>query len=165
MVLAADGAGSVTCRSLAVVEEPGPMEAGSEGVEWHDRARLAASRGEFKKIETLRLADLEWTRSGERGLRLRLPMGPAARWHALLAPAPERRERVATAIEPARPNSGVGEAIRFEVELPGEVTAVGHAPAIRLVRSDKDGRKAILSVPVAAARTEGPALVFDVAWR
>ena len=141
------------------------MEAGSEGVEWHDRARLAASRGEFKKIEALRLADLEWTRSGERGLRLRLPMGPAARWHALLAPDPARRQRAATAIDPARPSSGVGEAIRIEIELPGDVTAVGHAPTIRLVRSDKDGRKAILTVPVAAARTEGPALVFDVAWR
>ncbi len=165
LTLAADGSGTVTCRSLVMVDEAGPMEAGSAGVEWRDRARLTASRGEFRKLDGLVLADLGWRRTGENSLRVNLPMGPEARWHTLLAPEPTLRPRAAAALEPAQPTSAMGDSIRFELELPGEVTAIGHAPNIRLVRSDKDGRKAILTVPVAAARAPGPALMFDVAWR
>jgi hypothetical protein len=34
-----------------------------------------------------------------------------------------------------------------------------------MVKSDKDGKRALLWVPVATARAAGEAIVFDMTWR
>lgn len=163
--VASDGSGVVTCRSLQVVDAPGPVEAASQGVEWQGRARLFASRGKVADVSALRLGGIEVRRAGENSLRVLVPRGPEAAWHGLLAPTSESREAAAAVVDPARPGAGVGTTVRIEVEAPGLVTAVGHAPAARMVKSDKDGRTALLWVPVEIARTAGETIVFDLAWR
>ncbi|MEZ5962698.1 MAG: hypothetical protein R3F56_02515 [Planctomycetota bacterium] len=163
--LQADGSGVVTCRSLQMVDAPGPLETDSGGVQWQQRARLFASRGTFQSVGDIRLADIVFKRTGENSLRLQLPRGPQATWHALLAPTAEGRDAAASVLDPARPATAVGSTIRIEVQAPDLVTAVGHAPPVRMAKSDKDGRSALLWVPVDAARSAGDPLVFDLTWR
>ena len=163
--LAADGSGLITCRSLQLVGVSGPMEAGSHGVVWNERAQLFASRGLVDNVGDLRLHDVEVKRTAASSLRLSFPRGPEAKWHALLAPPAEGRAAAATALDPARPAASIGETIRIELETPGDVTAVGHAPTARMVKSDKDGKRALLWIPVATARAAGETIVFDVTWR
>lgn len=163
--LAADGSGVVTCRSLQMVDAPGPLESTSQGVQWQQRARLFASRGTVANVSDLHLADIVVKRTSDNSLRLQLPRGPEATWHGLLAPSPAGREAAAAVLDPARPATSVGTSIRIEVEAPELVTAVGHAPAARMVKSDKDGKSALLWVPVDTARTPGDAIVFDLTWR
>jgi len=163
--LLADGTAVVTCRSLQLVEVPGPVESHSQGVEWQERARLFASRGKVTDLAALRLADLTFQRVGERSVRVQVPRGPDATWHGLLAPSPEGRAAAAAALDPGRPAAAVGATIRIEVEVPDLVTAVGHAPAARMVKSDKDGKSALLWVPVETARSAGEPIVFDLTWR
>lgn len=163
--LQVDGSGVVTCRSLQMVDTAGPIEAGSQGVQWKERARLFASRGTFADVSALRLADIAFKRTGENSLRVQLPRGPQAAWHALLAPTPEGRDTAAAVLDPARPATAVGSTIRVEVEAPDLVTAVGHAPVMHMAKSDKDGRSALLWVPVEAARAAGDPIVFDLTWR
>lgn len=163
--IAADGTAVVTCRSLQLVNVPGPMESGTSGVEWKERAQLFASRGDVAKLADLRIYDLEWKRTADTSLRLSCPRGSNAKWHTLLAPPPEGRASAAAALDPARPAAAIGETIRIEVEAPSDVTAVGHAPQARMVKSDKDGRRGILWIPVETARASGDPIVFDVSWR
>lgn len=163
--IAADGTGVITCRSLQLVNVPGPMETGTEGVDWRERAQLFASRGDVRKVGDLRVFELEFKRTGDTSLRLTCPRGPAAKWHALLAPPPDSRATAAAALDPARPAAAIGETIRIEVEAPSDITAVGHAPQARMVKSDKDGKRGILWIPVETARGGGDPIVFDVSWR
>jgi hypothetical protein len=163
--LAADGTGVVTCRSLQVVDSVGPLESGSAGVQWQERARLFASRGQVADLVALRLADIEVKRTGANSLRIVFPRGPEAAWHALLAPAAEGRGTAAAVLDPARPAVSIGGTIRIEIEAPELVTAVGHAPAARMVKSDKDGKSGLIWLPVETVRGAGEAIVFDLTWR
>ncbi len=141
------------------------MEGGSQGVVWNERAQLFASRGAVAKVGELRLQDMAVESPSKTSLRLSFPRGAEAKWHTLLAPPAEGRAAAATALDPARPAAAIGETIRIEIETPGEVTAVGHAPTARMVKSDKDGKRALLWIPVATARSAGETIVFDITWR
>ncbi|HLU38374.1 MAG TPA: hypothetical protein VK081_03255 [Planctomycetota bacterium] len=163
--VAADGTAVVTCRSLHLSSDAGPMEAGSRGIEWQERAVLFASRGRVADLNELRLLDVEVRRTGPTSLRLSFPRGPDVKWHAALAPSAEGRSAAAAALDPSQPSTSVGDTIRIEVETDSEVTAAGHAPIARMVKSEKDGTRALLWIPVATARESGEPIVFDVVWR
>jgi hypothetical protein len=163
--LAADGSAVVTCRSLNVVETVGPIEGDCEGVQWQERARLFASRGQVADVGALRLGGIVVAKTGSTALRLQVPRGPDAVWHARLAPPAEGGGVAGVVLDPARPGAAVGSTIRIEVVAPGPITAVGHAPAARMVKSDKDGSSALLWVPVDVARAAGETIVFDLTWR
>lgn len=163
------GAGTITTRALMPVAKAVDAETDAKGVHWSLRAGLIASQGQFDQIGAVTLGDGEVTFSpqltGDRpGLRVTFQRGPKCKWVAPLAPGKASRKEMAKAYDPTGRTREIGEVLRIEVAAPGEVITSGVLPTGRGVDVDRDGKKAVLLLPVATLLEEGDAFVWDISW-
>ena len=71
---------------------------------------------------------------------------------------------MAKAYDPTGRTDEIGDVLRIEVAAPGPVITSGVLPTGRGVDVDRDGRKAILLLPVATMLEEGDAFIWDISW-
>jgi hypothetical protein len=164
--LDANGSGTITTRALMPLEQAVDAETRAKGVKWSVRAGLVASQGQFDQIGEVTLGEGAVTFSpqldGDRpGLRVTLKRG---NWVAQLAPGKARRKEMAKAYDPTGRTDEIGDVLRIEVAAPGPVITSGVLPTGRGVDVDRDGRKAILLLPVATMLEEGDAFIWDISW-
>lgn len=168
VLLQKDGAGLVTTRAL-VVPTPGAAEAEAQGVDWQSRAGIACAQGSFRDIKTLKLgdggivfdADLADARQN---MRVKVQRGPDAAWVKALVPDLESRRKMAKVYDPTGRTHEIGDTLRLEVSVPGEVFASGVRPAGRGVEAAQEGKRAYLLIPVRTALEAGEALEWSFSW-
>lgn len=169
LLLAKDGSGTVTTRSLVQPTAAGPSEAKVEGVSWTARASLVAVQGSFAQLGDVRVGKgLRFTtRIGEDqpSLRVFVQRGPDAAWLSALVPDETARRAMAKVYDPTGKTREVGDTIRLEIEVPGEVIASAVQPGGRGVEADRERRRAFLLLPARTMAEAGDELVWDVTWR
>ncbi|MBM4059586.1 MAG: hypothetical protein FJ265_00605 [Planctomycetes bacterium] len=170
VALAKDGSGTVTTRSLVDPATPSPAEARSQGVTWSARASLHCAQGRFQQLADLKIGDGGLRFSPRLGddqphLRVFVPRGPAVEWVRALVPDQAARRGMAKVYDPTGRTAEIGEAVRIEITVPGEVVASDVHPGGRGVEAAHEKKRAYLIVPVKAALEAGEELVWDVSWR
>lgn len=169
VALAADGSGTVTTRALLLPADPNRAESLASGAKWSLRAALVASQGTFARIADLRLGDGTLTfqpdLDGERpGLRVRLKRGPGTTWIEALVPDRDTRRSMAGAYDPTGRTKEIAEVLRLEIETPATVITSGVLPTGRGVEADREGRRAVLLLPVRTAVEPGEDFVWEISW-
>ncbi|MFK7741913.1 MAG: hypothetical protein AB8H80_16470 [Planctomycetota bacterium] len=169
ITLAEDGSGVLTTRALAELPDPTEVEKRTKGVDYKLRAAVVSSQGTFDDIGQVTLSDGEVEfapqLNGDRtALRVTIARGPGTRWIEALVPDAAGRQRAAKAYDPSGRTSEIADVLRLEVVTPGAVVTSGVLPTGRGVQPDRDGKRAILLLPVKTALEEGDAFVWDVTW-
>ncbi|MBX3462364.1 MAG: hypothetical protein KF830_04280 [Planctomycetes bacterium] len=167
--LQTDGSGLVTLRALAEPGAAGAAEARTQGVTWKGRAGLTCSQGSFPQIEGLKLgnggirflADLGDQRPN---LRVFLQRGPDAEWVKALAPDLAARQAMAKIYDPTGRTREIGDVLRLEVSVPGQVFASGVRPTGRGVEAGHEGKRAYLLLPVRTALETGDEFEWSFSW-
>jgi len=167
--LDASGAGTITTRSLVPLSQAADTETAAKGVAWSIRAGLVASQGKFEEISAVTLGDGSVTfapqLTGDRpGLRVTLQRGPKCKWIADLAPDKDKRAEMAKAYDPRGRTGRIGDVARLELVAPGQVITSGVLPSGRGVDVDRDGKKAVLLLPVAEILEAGDPFIWDISW-
>lgn len=165
-----DGTGLVTTRAL-MEPGPGPVESKAQGVSWNAKhAGIACSQGSFPDIKALKLGDGSIRFDAELGdvrpnLRVFLKRGPDAEWVRELVPTlAEERRAMAKLYDPTGRTNEIGDTLRIEVSVPGEVFASGVRPAGRGIEAAHEGKRAYLLVPVRTALDAGDELEWSFSW-
>ena len=163
-----DGSGLVTTRAL-VEPAPGTAEAQAQGVQWKGHAGLACAQGAFQHIKDLKLGDGGITFQAELGdarpsMRVDLQRGPAAAWVKALVPDLEKRRAMAKIYDPSGRTNEIGDTLRIEVAVPGEVFASGVRPAGRGVEAGHEGKRAFLLIPVRTALEADEPFEWSFSW-
>ncbi len=164
-----DGSGLVTTRALVEPPAPAAAEARSQAVTWTSRASLLCSQGTFTAIGDLSLgnggirftADLGDARPS---LRVRLQRGANAEWIGTLVPGEKARRDMAKVYDPTARTTEIGDTIRIEVALPGEVFASGVRPTGGGVEAAHEGKRAYLLIPVRTALEAGAEFEWSINW-
>ncbi len=171
VTLAEDGAGTITTRALTV-PDPARVEAAAGGtVDWQARAAVVASQGRFARLSDVKIGGptglrFAATLDGEQpSVRVYVPRGAAQQWVQALVPDAPQRRSLAPVYDPTGRTREVGDTIRLELELPGEVVASSVHPPGRGIEADRERKRAYLLVPAREAIKEGEELVWDVTWR
>jgi hypothetical protein len=164
-----DGSGTFTTRALAATTEGNEAEAQTKGVTWNTRATLISSQGSFDQIGEVSLGGDELTflpqLDGSRpGLRVRLARGADAKWIQALVPAKATRRALARAYDPSGRTKEIGDTLRIEISAPGEIITSGVLPTGRGVSAEREGKKAVLLLPVRTAIEDGEAFSWDLSW-
>jgi len=167
--LDATGSGTITTRALMPISQATAAEGSAKGVNWSIRAGLVSSQGSFDQIGGVTLGDGDVTFSPQLdtdrpGLRVTFKRGPNCKWVNQLVPGKKQREQMAGAYDPTGRTKEIGDVLRLEVQAPGQVITSGVLPTGRGVSVDRDGKKAILLLPVRTALEEGDAFVWDISW-
>jgi hypothetical protein len=170
IALAKDGSGVLTTRSLLDPRTASPTEARAQGVTWGARAALHCVQGRFQQLANVRLGDggLRFSASlGDEMPRLRtyVQRGVTAEWMRALVPDQVARRAMAKVYDPTGKTNEIGDAIRLEVTLPGDVVSSGVQPSGRGVEATHERNRAYLIVPVKTAQEAGDELIWDVSWR
>lgn len=163
-----DGSGLVTLRSL-VEPSTGAAETQSQGVQWKGHAGVASAQGTFQHIKDLKLGDGGITFQGELSdarpnLRIDLQRGPNAAWVKALVPDLEKRRAMAKIYDPSGRTNEIGDTLRIEVAVPGEVFASGVRPAGRGVEAGHEGKRAFLLIPVRTALEADEPFEWSFSW-
>lgn len=167
--LDANGSGTITTRALMPVTQATAAETNAKGVAWKIRAGLISSQGTFDQIGGVTLGDGDVTFSPQLdndrpGLRVTLKRGPECNWVKQLVPGLEQRKQFAGAYDPTGRTREIGDVLRLEVQAPNQVITSGVLPTGRGVSVDRDGKKAILLLPVRTAMEKGDVFVWDISW-
>lgn len=167
-----DGSGKVTTRAL-VAGRAEAAEMRATGVTWNGTATLVSRQGTFAKIHELGLGGA--TNQGMRfstpgaddrpSLRVFLQRGPDAGWVTELVPDETERKAMAQIYDPTGKTREIGDTLRLEVSLPGDVVTSGVLPAGRGIEASREGRRAVLLIPVRTALTGDGEMVWDISWR
>lgn len=168
--LTKDGSGTVTTRSLVEPTAPSPAEARTQGVTWTARASLQCAQGKFQALSDLKVGDGGLRFSPRLGddqphLRVFVQRGPNAEWIKSLVPDQVTRRAMAKVYDPTGRIEEVGEAVRIEIAVPGEVVTSGVQPTGRGVEAAHERKRAYLIVPVKSALEAGEEMVWDITWR
>ena len=168
--IAEDLSGTVTASGVRIPHEAGPIEAGTRGAVWTDRAEVVCAAGRFESLTALAIEDLAFaagtTADGISYVQVTVPRGPETRWARLLSPlSTEERRKGATTLDPTGRLREIGSPLKVEITLPGAVVAHGVVPEVRRVQEEVEGNRATLLVSAEAAQTEGRALVWQITWR
>ena len=129
----------MTTRSLVEPTTPGPAEARAQGVTWQARASLLAVQGKFAQLNDLKFGDGA-TASGLRfsarlgddqpHLRVFVQRGAGAEWSKALAPDQGARRTMAGIYDPTGRTQEVGDTLRLEIVVPGEVVTFSAPTAL-----------------------------------
>ena len=168
--LAKDGSGTVTTRSLVTPTAPIPAESRTQGAAWTASASLQCAQGKFQQLADLKVGDGGLRFSPRLGddqphLRVYVPRGPSAEWVKALVPDQDTRRKMAKVYDPTGRTEEIGDAVRIEVSVPGEVVTSGVQPGGRGVEAAHERKRAYLIVPVKTALEAGDEMVWDVSWR
>lgn len=171
VLLAKDGSGVVTTRSLQETLTMGPGESKTQGIAWESRANLCCSQGRFTAINDLKLGDgsIQFLKSSGVGpdmLRTTVQVGAGAAWVAGFVPGAAERQAMARVYDPTGKTREIGGDVRIEVQLPEGTKIVGSSvrPTGRGVDAGYERNRAYLVVPVKTALEKGDELVWDVSW-
>jgi hypothetical protein len=167
--LQADGTGTVTVRTLMQPTSTGAAESRAQGVNWQSRAGLAAAQGSFQQINDLKLGNggirfLAELGNDHPNLRVLLQRGPDVAWVTALVPDKETRMAMAKVYDPTGRTREIGDVLRIEVAVPGQVFASGVRPSGRGVEAAHEGKHAYLLVPVRTALEAGDELEWSFSW-
>ncbi|MEI6130840.1 MAG: hypothetical protein WCR59_12295 [Planctomycetota bacterium] len=164
-----NGSGTITARALQASTQQGPAEAKISGVRWQLRASLISSQGTFEKVDGLTFGNGELrfvlTQEEAPHLRVILQRHPELAWVKTLVPDPATRRSLVRVHDPKGKQLEIGDIIRLEIELPGDVTAAGCYPAARNVEALRERNTAQLILPVTALLESGDDLIWDISWR
>ena len=165
-----DGSGLVTTRSLVEPTAPGPAEARTQGVTWQSRASLVAVQGKFDKLGDLKFGGEGLRFSPRLGddqphLRIYLQRGPTAEWFKTLVPDQAQRRAMAKVYDPTGRTQEVGDTLRIEIAVPGEVVTSDVNPGGRGVEPAHERKRAFLLVPVKTLLEAADEMVWDISWR
>ena len=80
-------------------------------------------------------------------------------------PEETARKNMAQIYDPNGKTREVGDIIRLEVSLPSDVVTSGVLPAGRGIEATREGRRAVLLVPVRTALEGDGEMVWDMSWR
>lgn len=163
-----DGSGLVTLRAL-VEPTAGTAETQSQGVQWKGHAGVTCAQGTFSHIKDLKLGDGGITFQAELSdarpnLRVDLQRGPQAAWVKALVPDLEKRRAMAKIYDPSGRTNEIGDTLRIEVAVPGEVFASGVRPAGRGVEAGHEGKRAFLLIPVRTALEADEPFEWSFSW-
>lgn len=164
-----DGKGLVTVRTLMEPTTTGTAESRAQGVSWQSRAGLASAQGTFDQINDLKLGNGGIRFLAELGddrpnLRVFLQRGPDAEWVTALVPDQATRQAMAKVYDPTGRTREIGDVLRIEVAVPGEVFASGVRPTGRGIEAAHEGKRAYLLVPVRTALEAGEELEWSFSW-
>lgn len=164
-----DGKGVVTVRTLMEPATTGAAESRAQAVTWQSRAGLACAQGQFEQINDLKLGDGGIRFLAELGddrpnLRVFLRRGPDAEWVTALVPDQDKRMAMAKVYDPTGRTREIGDVLRIEVSVPGEVFASGVRPSGRGIEAAHEGKRAYLLVPVRTALEAGEELEWSFSW-
>lgn len=169
VTLKTDGTGTVTTRALVEPTAAAAAESRSQAVTWTSRASLLCSQGTFAKIDDLTLGNGGIKFVAELGdarpsLRVRLQRGPGAEWVTNLVPGDKARREMAKVYDPTGKTSEIGDTIRVEIAVPGEVFASGVRPTGSGVEAAHEGKRAYLLIPVRTALENGAEFEWSISW-
>lgn len=164
-----DGSGTVTVRTLMEPASAGATETRAQGVTWNARAGIACVQGSFARIDDLRLgnggirfvAELADERPS---MRVFVQRGPDAEWVTALVPDQAARRAMAKVYDPSGRTKEIGDVLRIEVAVPGQVFASGVRPGGRGIEASHEGKRAYLLVPVRTALEAGDELEWSFSW-
>lgn len=164
-----DGKGTVTVRTLMEPTSTGAAESRAQGVTWQSRAGLASAQGQFDQINDLKLGNggirfLAELGADRPNLRVFLQRGPEAEWVTALVPDQDKRIAMAKVYDPTGRTREIGDVLRIELSVPGEVFASGVRPTGRGVEAAHEGKRAYLLVPVRTALEAGEELEWSFSW-
>lgn len=168
VMLNKDGTGTITTRSLMQSTTPAPIEGKVQGVEWSARATLIAAQGTFTRLGDVQLKGLRFAAhlgDDQPSLRVYVQRGPDIEWLNAIVPDEKARRAMAKVYDPTGKTREVGDTIRLEIEVPGEVIASAVQPGGRGVEADRERRRAFLLLPARTMVEAGEELVWDVTWR
>lgn len=168
--LAKDGTGTVTTRSLVEPTAPGPAETAAAGVSWQARASVQAALGTFRQLDDVKLGGdglrFKANLGGDQpSIRVYLTRGPGAAWANALIKDQATRRQMAQVYDPSGRTREVGDVIRLELEVPGDVVASSVHPVGRGVEAERERKRAFLLLPARTVLTAGEEMVWDVTWR
>jgi hypothetical protein len=170
ITLAKDGSGTVTTRSLLEPTLPSPAQSRTQGVNWTASASLQCAQGRFQQLGDLKIGDGGLRFSPRLGddqphLRVYVQRGPAVEWVKALVPEQAARRAMAKVYDPTGRTDEIGDAIRLEISLPGEVVTSDVNPTGRGVEAAHERKRAYLVIPVKAALEAGEEMLWDISWR
>jgi hypothetical protein len=165
-----DGSGVVTTRSLAEPTAPGPAESRTQGVTWQSRASLIAVQGKFDKLNDLKFGGEGLRFSAQLGdeqphLRVYLQRGAGAEWCKGLVPDAAVRRAMARVYDPTGRTQEIGDTLRIEFAVPGEVVTSDVNPGGRGVEPAHERKRAYLLIPVKTLLEAADEMVWDISWR
>ncbi len=168
VALQKDGSGTVTMRGLTT-PPASAAEAEAQGVQWSGRAGVTCAQGTFKEVKALKLGDGGIRFDAELGdarpsLRVFLKRGPDTAWVKALVPDVAERRKMAKIYDPSGRTNEIGDTLRIEVSVPGEVFASGVRPAGRGVEAAHEGKRAYLLIPVRSALEAGDEFEWSFSW-
>lgn len=164
-----DGSGTVTMRALMEPTTTGAAESDAQGVTWQSRAGVVCAQGSFQQIDQLKLGDGGVRFVAELGdvrpsMRVFLARGPDTAWVEALVPDRDERRAMAKVYDPTGRTAEVGDVLRIEVAVPGQVFASGVRPTGRGVEASHEGKRAYLLVPVRTALEAGEEFEWSFSW-
>jgi hypothetical protein len=164
-----DFSGVITVSSLLIPQEGGPIERGSQGVVWQNRASLVSSAGRFENLSSLKIEDITFSTGvapdGMSYVRVALPRGPKIQWAKAMTPAsPAERQRAVESFDPTN-KKDVGSAIKLQIDLPSPVIGHGVSGKPAGLNEEATGTRATLVVPVEAALAKNDPLVWHLTWQ
>jgi hypothetical protein len=164
-----DGSGTVTTRALVQPATGDRAETRAAGITWASRAAVVASQGTFASLASVTLGDGDVRFvpqiDGERpGLRVLVKRGPNASWVTALVPEQAQRRAMAKVYDPTGRTPEIGDVLRLEVQVPGEILTSGVLPTGRGVEAGSEGKRAYLLLPVAQALSAGDEFVWEIGW-
>jgi len=170
IVLQKDGSGTVTTRSLVTPPTPGPAETITQGATWTRRAAIQASQGTFRRLDDLKFGDGGLRFAANLGgdqpsVRVYLERGADIAWVTSLVQDRATRRKLAKVYDPTGRTREVGDVIRLELELPGEVIASSVLPTARGVEADRERKRAYLLLPARTMLEAGDDMIWDITWR
>jgi len=178
-----NGGGTILINSVQVPETAGPTERATNGVQWSQRINLVAASGSFPDLSALRVEDLSFhqgsTGASEGFVQVTIPLGEAAKWPDVLAPAaPADLADASSALDPSG-EMKLGRKFKIMMTLPGRVIAQGTRPEIRQAKmkthdavaagdddvdAENESRVASLVLPLGLARAASGSLTWHVMW-
>lgn len=165
-----DFSGTVRTSGLVVPPAEGAVQGASQGVTWSTRVDVTCATGTFTSIESLKIADIEFTAGGgDKAIgfaRVVLPRGEASRWAKVFVPLDEsQRKEAAGALDPTGRSLAVGTTLKIEIELPAAVIGNGLTGKTRGTKVSAEGAVATLIVPLESAATESDPVVWHLTWQ
>ena len=165
-----DFSGTVRTSGLVVPPEEGEVQRQSQGVTWSTRVDVACANGTFASIESLKIADLEFTAGGSDQAigfaRVVVPRGEAAKWAKVFVPLDQaQRKDAAVALDPTGRSVDVGATLKIELELPTAVIGNGLTGKTRGTKVSAEGTIATLIVPLETVAAEKEPLVWHLTWQ
>ncbi len=170
MVCNADGSGTIRVNCAGVPGEPKAVEQACGGTQWSNRIKITSTIGEFASIADLNVAgitfELPEPTKKLQSMVVTLPRGEDALWAEIIAPATEdERAQAAAAFDEKGRLESLGDNIKIEIELPGEVVATGTMPYVKKVAASYKRNTATLTAAVDQVRTSGEAISWIFTWQ